>query len=166
MNLILLDIGIIFGYIVLILFFGFWVFKWAFQDMQVYFLGGNKIFWYFLGFFNVFGMFDILGMMWMVIIFFVYGLKSVWILWFWLVWNQVFVMVFLAIWFRCLGVFIGVQWIIFWFGDQIGGCLFYVIVIVFVVISVFGFIVYFFEGIGKFVVIFFFWDLFIDQGVI
>lgn len=56
---------------------------------------------------------------------------------------------------------IGVEWIIICFGDKVGGWLLYIIIIVFVIISVFGFIVYFFVGIGKFVIIFFFWDLFI-----
>ena len=164
MNLTLLDIGIILGYIALTILFGFWVSKRASKDMQAYFLGGNKIPWYMLGLSNASGMFDISGTMWTVTILFVYGLKSAWIPWLWPVWNQVFVMVFLAAWLRRSGVLTGAQWITFRFGDKTGGRLSHIIVTVFAVISVFGFIAYFFEGIGKFAIIFFPWDLSVDAG--
>ena len=164
MQLTALDIGIILGYIALTVLFGFWVSKRASKDMQAYFLGGNSIKWYFLGLSNASGMFDISGTMWTVTILFVYGLKSAWIPWLWPVWNQVFVMVFLAIWLRRSGVLTGAQWITFRFGDQTGGRLSHIIVTIFAVISVFGFIAYFFEGIGKFAVIFFPWDLGYDGG--
>lgn len=164
MNLTLLDIGIILGYIALTILFGFWVSKRASKDMQAYFLGGNKIPWYLLGLSNASGMFDISGTMWTVTILFVYGLKSAWIPWLWPVWNQVFVMVFLAAWLRRSGVLTGAQWITFRFGDKTGGRLSHIIVTVFAVISVFGFIAYFFEGIGKFAIIFFPWDLSVDAG--
>ncbi|MEQ8703606.1 MAG: sodium:solute symporter family protein [Phaeodactylibacter sp.] len=166
MNLTLLDTGIILGYIVLTVLFGFWVSRRASKDMQSYFLGGNKIPWYLLGLSNASGMFDISGTMWTVTILFVYGLKSAWIPWLWPVWNQVFVMVFLAVWLRRSGVLTGAQWITFRFGDKSGGRLSHIIITVFAVVSVFGFIAYFFEGIGKFAIIFFPWDLSVDQGLI
>ncbi len=162
MNLSILDISIIFGYLVLTILFGFWVSRRASKDMQAYFLGGNQIKWYLLGLSNASGMFDISGTMWTVTILFVYGLKSAWIPWLWPVWNQVFVMVFLALWLRRSGVLTGAQWITFRFGDKAGGRLSHIIVTVFAIISVFGFIAYFFEGIGKFAIIFFPWDLSAD----
>ncbi|TXB62055.1 sodium:solute symporter family protein [Phaeodactylibacter luteus] len=164
MNLSILDISIIFGYLVLTILFGFWVSRRASKDMQAYFLGGNQIKWYLLGLSNASGMFDISGTMWTVTILFVYGLKSAWIPWLWPVWNQVFVMVFLALWLRRSGVLTGAQWITFRFGDKAGGRLSHIIVTVFAIISVFGFIAYFFEGIGKFAIIFFPWDLSADLG--
>jgi len=166
MQLTVLDIGIILAYLVITILFGFWVSKRASRDMQSYFLGGNNIKWYFLGLSNASGMFDISGTMWTVTIFFVYGLKSAWIPWLWPVWNQVFVMIFLAIWLRRSGVLTGAQWITFRFGDKTSGRLSHIIVTVFAVISVFGFIAYFFEGIGKFAVIFFPWDLSLEAGLI
>lgn len=154
-----LDIGIILAYLMLTVFIGFWISKRASRNMQSYFLGDNKIRWYFLGLSNASGMFDISGTMWTVTILFVYGLKSAWIPWLWPVWNQVFMMVFLAIWLRRSNVMTGAQWITSRFGDGRGGRLSHIIVTVFAVISVFGFIAYFFVGIGKFAVIFFPWDL-------
>ncbi len=164
MNLSNLDIGIVLGYLVVTIFFGFWISKHASSNLKAYFLGGNQIPWYYLGLSNASGMFDISGTMWTVTIFFVYGLKSAWIPWLWPVWNQVFVMVFLALWLRRSNVLTGAQWITFRFGDGRGGRLSHIIVTVFAIISVFGFIAYFFEGIGKFATIFFPWDLSFSLG--
>lgn len=154
-----LDFGIILLYFAITLWFGFWISKRASRDMRQYFLGGNTIPWYFLGLSNASGMFDISGTMWTVTIFFVYGLKSAWIPWLWPVWNQVFVFVFLAIWLRRSNALTGAQWITFRFGTGRGARLSHIIVTVFAILSVFGFIAYFFEGIGKFAAVFFPWDL-------
>jgi len=147
------------AYLVLTLFIGFYLSKQASKNLESYFLGGNKIKWYFLGLSNASGMFDISGTMWTVTIAFVYGLKSAWIPWLWPVWNQIFVMVFLAIWMRRSNTMTGAQWITFRFGDGRGGRMSHIIVVVFAVISVIGFIAYFVEGIGKFSATFFTWDL-------
>ncbi|WP_010417302.1 sodium:solute symporter family protein [Anaerophaga thermohalophila] len=159
MNLSLIDIGVVLAYLALTLFIGFWLSKRATKDLQAYFLGGNTIKWYYLGLSNASGMFDISGTMWTVTIVFVYGLKSAWIPWLWPVWNQIFVMVFLAIWMRRSNTMTGAQWITFRFGDGRGGRLSHIIVVVFAVVSVIGFIAYFVEGIGKFATTFFTWDL-------
>ena len=159
MSLAPIDIAIILLYLFFTIFFGFWVSRRASKDLRSYFLGGNNIKWYLLGLSNASGMFDISGTMWTVTLLFVYGLKSAWIPWLWPVWNQVFIMVFLALWLRRSGVITGAQWITFRFGDDRGGRLSHIIVTVFAVISVFGFIAYFFEGIGKFATVFFPWDL-------
>lgn len=154
-----IDIGIILLYLALTIALGFWVSKRASSSLSSYFLGDNSIKWYYLGLSNASGMFDISGTMWTVTILFVYGLKSAWIPWLWPVWNQVFVMVFLAIWLRRSNVMTGAEWITTRFGDQVGGRLSHIIITVFAIISVFGFIAYFFVGIGKFATIFFPWDL-------
>ncbi len=159
MNLHPIDLGIILFYLALTVFIGFWISKRASRNLQSYFLGNNQIRWYLLGLSNASGMFDISGTMWTVTILFVYGLKSAWIPWLWPVWNQVFMMIFLAIWLRRSNVMTGAQWIATRFGDGKGGRLSHIIVTIFAVISVFGFIAYFFVGIGKFATIFFPWDL-------
>ncbi len=153
------DLGIILFYLILTVFIGFWISKKASKNLNSYFLGGNQIPWYYLGLSNASGMFDISGTMWTVSILFVYGLKSAWIPWLWPVWNQVFVMVFLAIWLRRSNVMTGAQWITHRFGEEMGARLSHIIVTIFAVISVFGFIAYFFVGIGKFATVFFPWDL-------
>ncbi len=154
-----IDAGIILAYIVGILFLGFYIARKASKDLQSYFLGGNTMKWYYLGLSNASGMFDTSGTMWTVSILFIYGLKSAWIPWLWPVWNQVFVFVYLAIWMRRSGVMTGAQWITFRFGEGRGARLSHIIVVIFAVISVIGFIAYFFEGIGKYCTSILPWDL-------
>ncbi len=164
MNLATIDIVIILGYVVITVLFGLYVSKKASKSLNSYFLGGNEIPWYYLGLSNASGMFDISGTMWAVTIMFVYGIKSAWLPWAWPVWNQVFIFVFLAAWLRRSNVLTGAQWITYRFGKGLGARWSHIIVTVFAVISTLGFMAYFFEGIGKFVVIFFPWDLSFNIG--
>lgn len=150
MSLHLLDLLIILAYLGLTLAAGFYLSRLASRDLQSYFLGGNSMKWYTLGLSNASGMWDISGSMWTVMILFVYGLKSAWIPWLWPVWNQVFVFVFLAVWMRRSNAMTGAQWISFRFGEGRGATLSYIIIVVFALVSVMGFMAYFFEGIGKF----------------
>lgn len=112
-----------------------------------------------LGVSNASGMFDIAGTMWTVAILFVYGLKSVWLPWLWPVWNQIFLMMFLAVWLRRSNVMTGAEWLKTRFGDNRGYQLSHLIVVIFAIITVIGFITYGFKGIGKFAEIFFPWNL-------
>lgn len=166
MILSLLDISIIVVYLLVVLFLGFYISKKASQDLKSYFLGGSNIKWYFLGLSNGSGMFDVSGTAWTVAILYVYGLKSAWIPWLWPVWNQVFIMVFLAIWMRRSNVMTGAEWITMRFGHQTGGKAAHIIVVIFAVVSVIGFIAYFFEGIGKFATTILPWDLGFHAGFI
>ena len=163
MTLSWIDILVICCYILTILAIGIILSKRASKNMDSYFLGGKKIKWYFLGLSNASGMFDISGTMWTVAILFIYGVKSVWLPWLWPVWNQVFVMVFLAIWMRRSNVMTGAEWILTRFSGR-GGKLSHIVVISFAIISVIGFMAYFFEGIGKFAIQILPWDLACNLG--
>lgn len=154
-----IDIAIIVGYIVATIGIGFWISKRASKSLDSYFLGGNKIPWYMLGLSNASGMFDISGTMWMVYLLFIYGLKSIWIPWLWPSFNQIFMMVFLSIWLRRSKVMTGAQWISFRFGQGPGANLAHLIVILFALINVIGFLAYGFVGIGKFSASFLPWEL-------
>lgn len=159
-----LDLTIILLYLAGTLGLGFWLSRRATRDMKSYFLGGNTLKWYMLGLSNASGMWDISGTMWTVMILFVYGLKSAWIPWLWPVWNQVFVFVFLAAWMRRSGAMTGAQWITFRFGEGSGSRLSHIIIVIFAVVSVLGFMAYFFEGIGKFCTSILPWDLGFGMG--
>lgn len=165
MGLEILDFIIILSYFVLVLIVGFMLSSKARKNLDQYFLGGNKIKWYLLGLSNASGMFDISGVMWTVTILFIYGLKSAWIPWLWPVWNQVFVMVFLAVWIRRSNVMTGASWILTRFSGA-GGQLSKNIIIVFAVVSAVGFVAYFFEGIGKFCDSILPWDLAFSSDLI
>ena len=165
MNLHIIDVIIIIAYLVLTVALGFWISKRASKNLKSYFLGGNTINWQFLGLSNASGMFDISGTMWMVMLLFVYGLKSVWIPWLWPVFNQIFLMVFLSVWLRRSGVMTGAEWIKFRFGTGRGSELSHVIVVIFAIIVVITYVAYGFIGIGKFATVFLPWELHPDPGV-
>ena len=96
----IIDVLIIIVYIVLTLGVGIWISKKASKGLDSYFLGGNSIKWYYLGLSNGSGMFDVSGTAWMVGILFLYGAKSFMFMWIWPIWNQIFIMIFLAAWIR------------------------------------------------------------------
>lgn len=162
MSLHFIDLLIIGIYLVATVFIGFWISNLAGKNIQNYFLGGNKIKWYYLGLSNASGMFDISGTMWMVYLLFIYGLNSIWIPWLWPVFNQIFMMVFLSIWLRRSGVMTGAEWIKFRFGESRGAHLSHIIVVVFALFNVIGFIAYGFIGIGKFAAAFLPYELSAD----
>lgn len=149
MTLHYVDVAIIIGYLCLTVFIGFLVSKRASKNMRAYFLGGNNLPWYALGLSNASGMFDIAGTMWMVALLFIYGLNSVFIPWLWPVFNQIFLMIFLAAWLRRSGVMTGAEWIGFRFGDNTGARLSHFIIVAFALITVLGYMAFGFLGIGK-----------------
>ena len=144
------DLAIIGLYLIATIFVGFWVSKRASKDMKSYFLGGNKLPWYMLGVSNASGMFDISGTMWLVYITAAYGLKGVWLPWLWPVFNQIFLMVYMSIWLRRSNVMTGAEWIQTRFGKGGGATASHIIVVVFALVSVIGFLAYASKGIGKF----------------
>jgi Na+/proline symporter len=162
MQLAMLDVVIIAAYLLTTVFIGFWISKRASKNLRSYFLGGNKLKWYTLGLSNASGMFDISGTMWMVYLLFVYGLTSIYIPWLWPVFNQIFLMVFLSVWLRRSGVLTGAEWITFRFGDSTGARLSHLIVVLFALVNVVGFLAYGFIGIGKFSSVFLPWQLAAD----
>lgn len=154
-----IDVLIIALYIILTVGVGIYVSKRASKGLDSYFLGGNSIKWYYLGLSNGSGMFDVSGTAWMVGILFLYGVKSFMFMWMWPIWNQIFVMMFLAIWIRRSNIMTGSEWILTRFGDDKAGRASHLIVAIFAIIASVGFIAYFFEGVGKFMTIILPWDM-------
>jgi len=154
-----IDIAIIIAYLLTSVGVGYWVSHRASRDMKAYFLGGNTMPWYVLGISNASGMFDIGGTMLLVYWMFVYGLKSVWIPWLWPTFNQIFLMVFLSAWLRRSNVMTGAEWIKTRFGDNRGSRLSHLIVVIYALVSVIGFLTYAFKAIGKFATDFLPWHL-------
>lgn len=158
-----IDIAIILAYLATSVLVGYWVSHRASRDMRAYFLGGNTMPWYVLGVSNASGMFDIAGTMWLVYLLFVYGLKSIWIPWLWPVFNQIFLMVYLSAWLRRSNVMTGAEWITTRFGSGRGARLSHLIVVIYALVSVIGFLTYAFKGIGKFAINFLPWQLTANQ---
>lgn len=154
-----IDITIICFFLAITFVLGFVISGKAHRNLDSYFLGGKKFPWYILGISNAASMFDITGTMWFVAAFFIYGIKSAWLPWFWPIWNQIFLMMFLSQWLRRSNSMTGAEWLRTRFGDGKGGILSHIIIVSFAVISVIGFIAYCFEGIGKFASSFLPWEL-------
>ena len=159
MQLHTIDISIIILYLISTVVVGFLISKRASKNMDSYFLGGKTIPWYILGVSNASGMFDITGTMWLVYLLFVYGLKGVFMPWLWPVFNQVFLMVYLSCWLRRSNVMTGAEWMKTRFGTGTGSQLSHIIIVIFAIVSVIGFLAYGFKGIGKFSSVFLPWDL-------
>lgn len=155
----IIDVLIIAAYIILTLGVGIWISKRASKGLDSYFLGGKSIKWYYLGLSNGSGMFDVSGTAWMVGILFLYGAKSFMFMWMWPIWNQIFIMVFLAAWIRRSNIMTGSEWILTRFGDDKAGRASHLIVAIFAIVASIGFIAYFFEGVGKFMSVILPWDL-------
>lgn len=158
MQLHTIDFLIIGIYLLSTIIIGLYLKKKASKNLKSYFQGGKSLPWYMLGLSNASGMFDISGTMWLVALCFIYGLKSIWIPWLWPVFNQIFLAVYLSMWLRRSNVLTGAEWIRTRFGDGTGGKLSHMVVVIFALISVLGFLAYGFVGIGKFMEIFIPWE--------
>ena len=154
MRIQLLDILVIILYLVVVASIGVIMKKRAQRSKNDYMLGGNTLPWWMLGISNASGMFDISGTIWMVSIMFIYGLKSIWLVWLWPVFNQVFLFVYLAGWLRRSGASTGAEWMLTRFGNKKDAQLAHKIIIAFALLSCFGFMAYGFIGLGKFIEIF------------
>src|SRR4030043_1085649 len=150
MQLHAIDISIIILYLISTIVVGILISKRASKNLDSYFLGNKSLPWYILGVSNASGMFDITGTMWLVYLIFVYGLKGAFVPWLWPVFNQIFLMVYLSCWLRRSNVMTGAEWIRTRFGTGTGANLSHIIVVIFALVSVIGFLSYGFKGIGKF----------------
>jgi Na+/proline symporter len=153
------DIAVLLLYFAAMLGIGVAVMRKASRGLDSYFLAGKELPWYILGISNASAMWDITGTMWLVYNIFVYGMKGIWLPWLWPTFNQVFLAVYLASWIRRSNVLTGAEWITSRFGEGRGAELSRVIVVVFALVSVVGFIAYDFQGMGKFTALFLPWDL-------
>lgn len=149
-----LDAVVIVLYLIMVSSIGIIMKNKASKSKNDYMLGGNNLPYWMLGISNASGMFDISGTIWMVSIMFVYGLKSIWLVWLWPVFNQVFMFVYLASWLRKSNVTTGAEWILFRFGKGKDALRSHKIIIAFALLSCFGFMAYGFIGLGKFIEIF------------
>ncbi|MDZ4709257.1 MAG: sodium:solute symporter family protein [Saprospiraceae bacterium] len=157
MKIATLDLIIILLYLSATVVIGLLLRKQASKSKANYLLGGNKMPWYLLGLSNASGMFDISGTVWLVMLMFVYGLKSIWIPWLWPVFNQIFLMIFLSIWLRRSGVTTGAEWLATRFSGR-GAAQSHAVIVIFAIILGLGYLAYGFIGIGKFIEIFIPWD--------
>ena len=152
-----LDITIIILYMLLMAAVGWWVARRASRNAESYFLADKSLPWWIIGVAHGSSGLDVSGTMWFVSMFFIYGVKGVWLLWVWPLFNVIFRMVYLGTWVRRSNVLTGAEWMRMRFGKTTGAQLAYVSVVVYALVSVLGFLNLAFQGIGRFTQPFFPW---------
>ncbi|HTS44872.1 MAG TPA: sodium:solute symporter family protein [Puia sp.] len=159
MRLQAIDFAMLIAYLATMVTIGWVLRKKARRNKENYLLGGKSLPWYMLGLSDASDMFDISGTMWMVSLCFVYGMKSIWIVWLWPVFNQVFLMMYLSRWLRRSNATTGAEWLAGRFGKEGPGVkASHNIVVAFALLSCLGFMAYGFVGLGKFMQIFIPWN--------
>jgi solute:Na+ symporter, SSS family len=145
-----LDTTIIILYFLLMIAVGWVVAKMAARNPESYFLAGKSLPWWMIGIAHGSSGVDISGTMWFVMVLFVYGVKGVWLLWVWPLFNVIFRMAYLGTWVRRSNVLTGAEWMYTRFGRNRGSELAYLSVVVYAIVSVVGFLSMAYIGIGKF----------------
>lgn len=145
-----IDYAIIGLYFVVVIGLGFWFQKKAAENLEAYFLGGNRIHWLALALSGAISNFDITGTMWIVSMLVILGMKSMWIHWMWGCMLGAFCLAFMGKWVRRSNVMTGAEWMVTRFGNDAGGRLARSAYAFMAVLTLSYFIGYSFEGIGKF----------------
>ncbi|MBN2505347.1 MAG: sodium:solute symporter [Verrucomicrobia bacterium] len=145
-----LDLSIIVAYLLLMMLVGWWVAKRAALNSESYFLAGKRLPWWVIGVAHGSSGIDIGGTMWFVTMLFIYGVKGLFLLWIWPLFNVLFRMMYLGTWVRRSNVLTGAEWMRTRFGQGLGGELAYLSVVLYAMVSVIGFLSYAFKPLGKF----------------
>jgi SSS family solute:Na+ symporter len=145
-----LDITIVALYFALMVAIGWVVARLAARNPESYFLAGKSLPWWMIGIAHGSSGLDISGTMWFVMVLFVYGVKGIWLLWVWPLFNVIFRMVYLGTWVRRSNVLTGAEWMYTRFGRNRGSELAYLSIVVYAIVSVVGFLSMAYIGIGKF----------------
>ena len=109
--------------------------KKASRSAESYFLAGKSLPWWIIGVAHGSSGVDITGTMWFVMMFFIYGVKGVWLLWVWPLFNVIFRMMYLGTWVRRSNVLTGAEWMRTRFGHSRGAELAYLSVVVYALVQ-------------------------------
>lgn len=154
-----IDLTIIVVYLIVMALVGWWSAKRAARSAEAYFLAGKSFPWWIIGIAHGSSGVDVTGTLWFVMMFYIYGVKGVFLLWVWPLFSVIFRMMYLGTWIRRSNVLTGAAWMRTRFGYGRGAELAYVSVVVYAMIHVIGFSSYAFRGIAAFTRPFFPWGL-------
>ncbi|MFZ5829462.1 MAG: sodium:solute symporter family transporter, partial [Planctomycetota bacterium] len=125
------DLTIIAVYMLLMVAVGWFVMRLAARNPESYFLAGKSLPWWIIGIAHGSSGVDITGTIWFVMMLYVYGLKAVWLLWVWPLFNVLFRMVYLGAWVRRSNVLTGAEWMRTRFGYGVSAELAYLSVVLY-----------------------------------
>ncbi|MGI9427733.1 MAG: sodium:solute symporter family transporter, partial [Bythopirellula sp.] len=150
-----LDVAIIVGYMIAILAIGVWLSRKASKNVDSYFLGGRSMPWWLLGLSGTACYFDVAGVMWTIMVFYVMGQQFFWpqFMWGYIAMLACFA-AFMGKWLRRSRVLTGAEWMVIRFGSGPAGEFArtaYAVMAVVIAIAFVGFAEF---GCGKFLTIF------------
>jgi SSS family solute:Na+ symporter len=154
MRLASVDLAIMAAYLAGILGLGLYMKRRASRNLHAYFLGGRALPWWALAMSGSSSYFDITGTMWIVSLFFLLGVKGMWVQWIWGFPITVFYMTYMGKWIRRSGVMTGAEWMRTRFGGDAGGQLARVSYTLYAVLTITAFLAYGSHGMGKFGAVF------------
>ncbi len=149
-----LDQFIVVVYLVVIMAIGFAMKRRAARGMSAYFLGGRQLPWWALAMSGSSSYFDITGTMWIVSLFILLGLKSMWVHWLWGFPLTAFYLAFMGKWIRRSGVLTGAEWMHTRFGSGRAGDSARLAYTLFAIVTIAALLGYGAVGMGKFGAVF------------
>lgn len=144
------DSAIVVVYLAVVVTLGMVMKRRAQKSVSSYFLGDRQLPWWALAMSGSSSYFDITGTMWIVSLFFVMGLKGMWVQWIWGFPITVFYMAYMGPWIRRSGVMTGSEWMETRFGAGKAGELARLSYTVYAVLTITAFLAYGAQGMGKF----------------
>lgn len=144
------DRMIIILYLAIVVTLGLIMKRRAAKNISSYFLGERRLPWWALAMSGSSSYFDITGTMWIVSLFYVIGVKGMWVQWIWGFPITVFYMAYMGDWIRRSGVMTGSEWMETRFGSAKAGELARLAYTIYAVLTITAFLAYGSEGMGKF----------------
>jgi len=154
MRLALIDQIIILVYLLAIVGIGFSMKRKSAGGLSAYFLGNRQLPWWALAMSGSSSYFDITGTMWIVSLFIVLGMKSMWVHWLWGFPITAFYLGYMGKWIRRSGVITGAEWMQTRFGRGPAGSFARLAYTVFAVLTISALLGYGAIGMGKFGAVF------------
>lgn len=145
-----IDAAIVVTYFALLLCVGIFMKRRAGKDLESYFTGGRTMPWWLLGMSGSSTYFDITGTMWMVSVFYLLGMKGMWVHWFWAFPFAGFLMAYKGKWAYRSGVLTGMEWVVFRYGEERAGQAARLTAVTFNLLVIVFYLGYAGTGVGKF----------------
>ena len=151
----IIDQLIVFVYIGSMVAVGFLLRRRAGESDESYFLADRRLPWWLLSVSGSVSMYDVTGTMWVISLFYLYGVRSLWVHWLWGFMMGAFLMSYTGKWVRRSKVITGAQWMRTRFGPGREGEAARGVMTFMAILFAVSMIAYDFTGIGTFASVFF-----------
>ncbi|MHC4799599.1 MAG: sodium:solute symporter family transporter, partial [Planctomycetota bacterium] len=111
-----IDLAVVVIYILGILIAGVYLTRAASRGINSYFLGDRQLSWWLLGLSGTASYFDVTGVMWTIVFFYIMGQRFMWLQWEWGFLAMAFFAGYMGKWLRRSKVLTGAEWMVIRFG--------------------------------------------------